>query len=208
MDNMSKRHRRYQGQYTLSSGNGLGQEQGISGGYQHNWGREQGDKTLKSYYSISGGLAHDDRWKNSGRETENYFPGEAQSYNKTTGFDRSHSLNPTILGMMRWRPDSTNTFFLWTQVEYNNNCSTSRQETEQLVDSGYGYTPTINQYVNTLNRGHETNLTTTGNWTHFFKDGSFTIGGVLNYTDGKSRRWTDRTITDHQSGFSSTLTQL
>ena len=80
-NNMSKRHRRYQGQYTLSSGYGLGQEQGISGGYQHNWNREQGNKPLKSYYSISGGLAHDDRWKNSGIETKNYFPGEAQSYN-------------------------------------------------------------------------------------------------------------------------------
>ena len=89
-NNVAKRHRKYQGQYTLNSGNGLGQEQGISGGYQHNWGREQGDKTLKSFYSISGGLAHDDKWKSSGSETENYFPGEAQSYNKTTGFDRSH----------------------------------------------------------------------------------------------------------------------
>ena len=206
-NNMAKRHRKYQGQYTLSSGNGLGQEQGISGGYQHNWGREQGDKTLKSYYSISGGLAHDDRWKSSGSETENYFPGEAQSRNKVEGFDRSHELNPTILGMMRWRPDSTNMFFLWAQVDYKNNRSTNRRETEQSVDSGYGYTPTINQQVSTLNRGHQTELYTTGIWTHFFKDGSFKIGGVVNYTDSKNKRWADRTITDYQSGLSSTLSQ-
>ena len=206
-NNVAKRHRRYQGQYTLNSGYGLGQEQGISGGYQHNWGREQGDKTLKSYYSISGGLAHDDRWKSSGSETENYFPGEAQSRNKVEGFDRSHSLNPTILGMMRWRPDSTNTIFLWAQVEYDNNRSISRQETEQMVDSGYGYAPTINQHVGTLSRGHETRIRTSGSWTHFIKDGSFKIGGGLNYTDGKSQRWADRTITDHQGGLSSTLSQ-
>ena len=206
-NNVAKRHRRYQGQYTLNSGNGLGQEQGVSGGYQHNWGREQGDKTLKSYYSISGGLAHDDRWKSSGSETENYFPGEAQSRNKVEGFDRSHELNPTILGMMRWRPDSTNSFFLWAQVEYDNNRSISRQETEQMVDSGYGYAPTINQHVGTLSRGHETRIRTSGSWTHFIKDGSFKIGGGVNYTDGKSQRWADRTITDHQGGLSSTLSQ-
>ena len=206
-NNVAKRHRRYQGQYTLNSGYGLGQEQGVSGGYQHNWGREQGDKTLKSYYSISGGLAHDDRWKSSGSETENYFPGEAQSRNKVEGFDRSHELNPTILGMMRWRPDTANTFFLWAQVEYDNNRSISRQETEQMVDSGYGYAPTINQHVGTLSRGHETRIRTSGSWTHFIKDGSFKIGGGVNYTDGKSQRWADRTITDHQSGLSSTLSQ-
>ena len=207
-NNVAKRHRRYQGQYTLNSGNGLGQEQGISGGYQHNWGREQGDKTLKSYYSFSGGLAHDDRWKSSGSETENYFPGEAQSRNKVEGFNRSHELNPTILGMMRWRPDSTNTFFLWAQVDYKNDRSISRQETEQSVDSGYGYTPTINQQVSTLNRGHQTEIRTSGSWTHFIKDGSFKIGGGLNYTDSKNKRWTDRTITDHQSSLSYTLSQL
>ena len=206
-NNMAKRHRRYQGQYTLSSGYGLGQEQGVSAGYQHNWGREQGDKTLKSYYSISGGLAHDDRWKSSGIETENYFPGEAQSYNKTTGFDRSHSLNPTILGMMRWRPDTTNMFFLWAQLEYDNNRSVNRRETEQSVDSGDGYVPTVNQQVNTLSRGHETKLITTGDWTHLFKNGSLKIAGRLNYSDSKSKQWTDRAITDYQSDFASTLSQ-
>lgn len=206
-NNVAKRHRRYQGQYSLNSGNGLGQEQGISGGYQHNWGREQGDKTLKSFYSFSVGLAHDDRWKNSGIETKNYFPGEAQSYNKTTGFDRSHSLNPTILGMMRWRPDTTNTFFLWAQLEYDNNRSVNRRETEQSVDSGDGYVPTINQQVNTLSRGHETTINTTGNWTHLFKDGSLKIAGGLTYTDSKSKQWFDRTITDYSSNNSSALSQ-
>ena len=206
-NNMSKRHRRYQGQYTLSSGYGLGQEQGISGGYQHNWNREQGNKPLKSYYSISGGLAHDDRWKNSGIETKNYFPGEAQSYNKTTGFDRSHELMPTILGMMRWRPDTTNNIFLWAQIEYKNHRSTNRRETEQSVDSGDGYVPTINQQLNSLSRGHEAQFETTGNWTHLFKDGSLKIAGGLTYTDSKSKQWFDRTITDYSSNNSSALSQ-
>ncbi len=206
-NNMAKRHRRYQGQYTLSSGNGFGQEQGLSGGYQHNWSREQGNKPLKSFYSISGGLAHDDLWKNSGNETENYFPGEAQSHNKTTGFDRSHTLSPTILGMMRWRPDTTNTFFLWAQVTYNNNRYINRRETEQSVDSGNGFVPTINQQVNSLSRGHETKINTTGDWTHFFKDGSLKIGGRLNYTDSKDKQWINRTITDYSGANSSALSQ-
>ena len=206
-NNMAKRHRKYQGQYTLNSGYGLGQEQGISGGYQHNWGREQGDKTLKSYYSISGGLAHDDRWKSSGSETENYFPGEAQSRNKVKGFDRSHSLNPTILGMMRWRPDTTNMFFLWGQIEYDSNRSTNRRETEQSVDSGDGYVPTIKQQVNTLNRGHETKIYANGNWTHFIKDGSLTLASGLSYNDRKSKQWIDRTITDYLGNNSSALSQ-
>lgn len=206
-NNVAKRHRKYQGQYTLNSGNGLGQEQGISGGYQHNWTREQGYKTLKSYYSISGGLAHDDKWKSSGSETENYFPGEAQSYNKTTGFDRSHSLNPLILGMMRWRPDSTNMFFLWAQLEYDNNRSINRRETEQSVDSGNGYVPIIKQQVNTLNRGHETKIYANGNWTHFIKDGSLTLASGLSYNDRKSKQWIDRTITDYLGNNSSALSQ-
>ena len=206
-NNIAKRHRRYQGQYTLSSGYGMGQEQGISGGYQHNWSREQGNKTLKSYYSISGGLAHDDRWKNSGSETENYFPGEAQSYNKTTGFDRSHSLNPTILGMMRWRPDTTNNIFLWAQIEYDNNRSTNRRETVQSVDYGNGYVPIIKQQVNTLNRGHETKIYANGNWTHFIKDGSLTLASGLSYNDRKSKQWIDRTITDYLGNNSSALSQ-
>ena len=206
-NNMAKRHRKYQGQYSLNSGYGLGQEQGISGGYQHNWGREQGDKTLKSYYSISGGLAHDDRWKSSGSETENYFPGEAQSYNKTTGFDRSHSLNPTILGMMRWRPDTTNNIFLWAQIEYDNNRSTNRRETVQSVDSGNGYVPIIKQQVNTLNRGHETKIYANGNWTHFIKDGSLTLASGLSYNDRKSKQWIDRTITNYLGNNSSALSQ-
>ena len=206
-NNMAKRHRRYKGQYTLSSGNGFGQEQGISGGYQHNWSREHGNKPLKSYYSISGGLAHDDRWKNSGIETKNYFPGEAQSYNKTTGFDRSYSLNPTILGMMRWRPDTTNTFFLWAQLEYDNNRSINRRETEQSVDSGNGYVPIIKQQVNTLNRGHETKIYANGNWTHFIKDGSLTLASGLSYNDRKSKQWIDRTITDYLGNNSSALSQ-
>jgi len=206
-NNVAKRHRKYQGQYTLNSGNGLGQEQGISGGYQHNWTREQGYKTLKSYYSISGGLAHDDKWKSSGSETENYFPGEAQSYNKTTGFDRSHSLNPTILGMMRWRPDTTNNIFLWAQLEYDNNRSTNRRETVQSVDSGNGYVPIIKQQVNTLNRGHETKIYANGNWTHFIKDGSLTLASGLSYNDRKSKQWIDRTITDYLGNNSSALSQ-
>ncbi len=206
-NNVAKRHRKYQGQYTLNSGNGLGQEQGISGGYQHNWTREQGYKTLKSYYSISGGLAHDDKWKSSGSETENYFPGEAQSYNKTTGFDRSHSLNPTILGMMRWRPDTTNNIFLWAQIEYDNNRSTNRRETVQSVDSGNGYVPIIKQQVNTLNRGHETKIYANGNWTHFIKDGSLTLASGLSYNDRKSKQWIDRTITDYLGNNSSALSQ-
>ena len=143
-NNVAKRHRRYQNQSILSSGYGLGQEQGISGGYQHNWSREQGNKTLKSYYSISGGLAHDDRWKNSGIETKNYFPGEAQSYNKTSGFDRSHELMPTIHGMMRWRPDTTNNIFLWggheAQFETTGNWTHLFKDGSLKIAGGLNYT--------------------------------------------------------------------
>lgn len=207
-NNVAKRHRKYQNQYTLNAGYGLGQEQGLSGGYQHNWTREQGDKTLKSYYSFSGGLAHDDRWKNSGSETENYFPGEAQSYSSTTGFDHSHELEPTILGMMRWRPDTVNNIFLWAQVTYSNKRSTSRRETEQSVDSGNGYIPTINQMVNSMTRGHETKINTSGFWSRLFKDGSIMLGGSLNYTDAKDKQWFDRTITDYAGAQSSSLSQF
>ena len=124
----------------------------------------------------------------------------------TDGRIRESKPRTTSLARLR-RPDTTNNIFLWAQIEYNNYRSTSSRETEQSVDSGHGYVPSTNQQVNSLNRGHETQFETTGNWTHLFKDGSLKIAGGLTYTDSKSKQWFDRTITDYSSNNSSALSQ-
>ncbi len=69
-NNIDKRWRRNMNQSTASWGNGFGQEQGASAGYQHNWQRKEGKHDLKSNYSFTGGIAHDLPIGNSSRPVQ------------------------------------------------------------------------------------------------------------------------------------------
>ena len=208
-NNLGKRHRHYMGRSMSMWGNGFGQEQGASAGYQHKWKQQSGTQELKSQYSFSGGLAHDDNWRTSHTETENFFPNTAASRISSTSYNRNHELSPTINADLRWAKDSLNTFSLTASVDHKRTRSHGREETEQEEQTVMGnYQPTLSQYINSRSEGHATHLYTKAGWEHYIKDGALGASITLNYTDSKSERWNDRTITSHTSSIlSSQLNQ-
>ena len=70
-NNINRSHRRDMNSGMSTWSNGFGEEQGASAGYQHNWQHKEGTHDLKSNYSFTGGIAHDDSRRTSGEETEN-----------------------------------------------------------------------------------------------------------------------------------------
>ena len=74
-------------------------------------------------------------------------------------------------------------------------------ENEEITASGY--IPTLSQYVESHSDGHETALSSRAGWEHYVKDGSLGASIQLDYTDGKSNNWTDRTVTSHITSLNS-----
>ena len=198
-NNIDRRWRRNMNQTTGSMGSGFGQEQGASAGYQHNWQQKAGSHDLKSSYSFTGGLAHDDNRRTSGEETENYFPNTTATRSTSEDYQRSHKLEPRLKAYLQWVKDSLNTFTLSAEVEHSNNRSDSRQTTEQAEMFGTNYVPTLSQFNATHTDGHLTTLNTRARWEHYIKDGALGASVNLNYQDRKTNGQTERTITRHSS---------
>ncbi len=198
-NNIDRRWRRNMNQTTGSMGSGFGQEQGASAGYQHNWQQKAGSHDLKSSYSFTGGLAHDDNRRTSGEETENYFPNTTATRSTSEDYQRSHKLEPRLKAYLQWVKDSLNTFTLSAEVEHSNNRSDSRQTTEQAEMFGTNYVPTLSQFNATHTDGHQTTLNTRARWEHYIKDGALGASVNLNYQDRKTNGQTERTITRHSS---------
>ena len=208
-NNIERRHRRYMGGWGVSYSNGFGSEVGGAAGYQHNWLRNQGKEELKSNYSFSGGLAHDDRHSNDRTEIENYFPDAAVNRQNVNSYLHTHELNPNFRADMRWRIDTLNTISLRFETEHKNKRSQMRQTTEQEEYVGEGYVPTLSQLESMRDEGHETMLRFGANSSHqLAKEGTLGTNFLLTYTNGKTDSWTERTITDYQGGnLSSILNQ-
>ena len=202
-NNIDKRWRRNMNQSTASWGNGFGQEQGASAGYQHNWQRKEGTHDLKSNYSFTGGVAHDDDWRTSGEETENYFPNTTATRTTSDNYQRNHKLEPRLNANLRWVKDSLNTFTLRAEAEHINSRSHSRQTTEQEAAFGSEYVPTLSQYNATHTEGHQTKLKTKAGWEHYVKDGALGASVTLDYQDGITNGQTERTITAHNQSYTS-----
>ena len=202
-NNIDKRWRRNMNQSTASWGNGFGQEQGASAGYQHNWQRKEGTHDLKSNYSFTGGVAHDDDWRTSGEETENYFPNTTATRTTSDNYQRNHKLEPRLNSNLRWVKDSLNTFTLRAEAEHTNSRSHSRQSTEQEAAFGSEYVPTLSQYNATHTDGHQTKLKTKAGWEHYVKDGALGASVTLDYQDGKTNGQSERTITAHNQSYTS-----
>ena len=202
-NNIDKTIRKTMNGWSSGWGNGYGQEQGGTAGYQHKWQEKQGTQEMKSQYSITGGLSHDDKWGTSHAETENYLPNTAATRSNSETYFRNHKLNPRLNADLRWARDSLNTFSLSASVEHNNKRSHSRQTSEQEEMNASGYIPTLSQYVESHGDGHETSLNTRAGWEHYIKEGSLGASIQLNYTDGKSDSWTDRTVTSHIASLNS-----
>lgn len=208
-NNIDKKIRKSMNQWASNSGDGYGQEQGGAAGYQHKWKEKQGRYELKSQYSFTGSLAHDDSWGTSHEYTENYFPGTAATRSTSEQYRRNHNLNPRLNADLRWATDSLNTFSLRASAEHKKKRSHSRETTEQEEMHTNGYLPTLSQYVGGYSDGHETALNTKAGWEHYVKDGALGASVQLNYTNGKDNNWTDRNITSHINSLaSSKITQF
>ena len=202
-NNIDKTIRKTMNGWSSGWGNGYGQEQGGAAGYQHKWKEKEGTQEMKSQFSITGGLSHDDKWGTSHAETENYLPNTAATRSNSETYYRNHKLSPRLNADLRWARDSLNTFFLSASVEHNNNRSENRQTSEQEEMNANGYIPTLSQHVESHSDGHGTTLSTRAGWEHYVKDGSLGASIQLNYTDGKSDSWTERTITSHIASLNS-----
>ena len=215
-NNVDKRHRRTMNGGFSTWGNGFGKEEGASVGYQHKWQRKEGTQEMKSQYSFSGGVAHDDDRNINGDETENYFPNTSLSRITSENYHRFHQLHPTFNADLRWARDSLNTYLLSASVEHDTHRSHSRETTEQseaavqgdLQSPSVPYAATLSQFTASRTEGHRTAFNTTAGWNHYIKDGSLGASVKLNYSDTKDESQTERTVTSHlQTLASSHLSQ-
>ena len=205
-NNVDKHWRRNMNGSTANMGNGFGKEHGASAGYQHNWQRKEGTHDLKNYYSITGGVAHDDDQRNDHQETENYFPGTAATRSTSESYQRSHKLEPRVKADLHWVRDTLNTFTLSASAEHTSSRSHSRQTTTQqeaLATPNVPYVAMLSQHTTSHTHGHKTALNTRAAWEHYVKDGALGASVTLNYQDGKTDSQTDRTITAHSTAYTS-----
>ena len=202
-NNVDKRIRKNMNGWSSSWSNGYGQEQGTTAGYQHKWNKKEGTQEMKSQYSFTGGVAHDDSRRTSGEETETYFPNTAATRSTSQNYSRTHKLEPRLNASLRWAKDSLNTFSLSADASHTQNRSDSRQTTEQEDMLGSDYVPTLSQYNTTHTDGRQTALGVNVGWEYYIKDGALGASVTLNYRDGKSDGLTNRTITAHNQTYTS-----
>ena len=207
-NNINKNHRRNMNNSWSSMNRRFGQEQGVSAGYQHNWNRKEGSHDLKSYYSVTGGIVHDDNWRTEHQVTENYLPNTAATRSSSEDYKRNHVLEPRVSANLRWVRDTLNTFSLSASAEHQSKRSRSRQSMEQESAIGTAFMPTLSQQTSGHSEGRETKMNTEAKWEHYVKDGALGASVRLSYVDGHTEGQTERTITAHSEALaSSQLTQ-
>ena len=205
-NNVDKHWRRNMNGSTANMGNGFGKEHGASAGYQHNRQRREGTHDLKNYYSITGGVAHDDDQRDDHQVTENYFPDMAATRSTSESYRRNHRLEPRVKADLRWARDTLNTFMLSASAEHTSSRSDSRQTTDQQEASATAnvpYVAILSQHTTTHTNGCQTTLNTRAGWEHYVKDGALGATVTMNYKDGKTDGCTDRTITAHSTAYTS-----
>ncbi|MCR4958405.1 MAG: outer membrane beta-barrel protein [Prevotella sp.] len=221
-NNIDKKLRKSMNGWSGSWGHGYGLEQGMAAGYQHKWKKKEGTQEMKSQYTFSGNMTHDDGWSTTHEETENYLPNTAATRNNSERYYRDHKLSPTLNADLRWAADSQNTFSLRASVEHVRKRSHSRQTEEQSeaiaadptlsllaasptlpLLAAVPYAAILSQRTLAHNEGDATTISTTAMWEHYIKDGALSGSLSFNYTDGKTDSWTDRTVTSHVAALSS-----
>ncbi|MBQ1667035.1 MAG: carboxypeptidase regulatory-like domain-containing protein, partial [Prevotella sp.] len=202
-NNIEKTLRKSMNGWSGSWGDGYGQEQGIAAGYQHKWKKKEGTQEMKSQYTFTGNVAHDDNWNTSHAETENYLPNTAAMRSTSEQYHRNHELSPTLNADLHWATDSLNSFTIRASVEHHDKRSHSRQTVEQEELNASGYLPTLSQHVNKHGNGRTTSLSTIAMWDHYIKDGGLNGSVSLNYSDSKANNWTDRNVISHIASLAS-----
>lgn len=202
-NNIEKTLRKSMNGWSGSWGDGYGQEQGIAAGYQHKWKKKEGSQEMKSQYTFTGNVAHDDNWNTSHAETENYLPNTAAIRSTSEQYHRNHELSPKLNADLHWATDSLNSFTIRASVEHHDKRSHSRQTVEQEELNTSGFLPTLSQYVNKHGNGRSTSLSTMAMWDHYIKDGGLNGSVSLDYSDSKTNSWTDRNVISHIASLAS-----
>ena len=204
-NNVDKHWRRNMNGSTANMGNGFGKEHGTSAGYQHNWQRKEGTHDLKSYYSITGGVAHDDNQRSDHQETENYFPNTVATRSSSESYQRDHKLEPRVKADLRWVRDTLDTFTLSASAEHTSSRFHSRQTIDQqeAFAANVPYAAVLSQLNTSHTDGHQTTLNTRAGWEHYIKEGTLGASVTMNYESGKTDGQTDRIITAHNTTYTS-----
>ena len=192
-NNIDKQRRRTMSGGWGNWGNGFGQSQGASAGYQHNWREKEGTQEKRSNYNFSGGLLHADRWNTSGSETENFMEGAAVKRSTSESYNREHTMSPFLNGELTWDIDTLNSIRFHAGIEHKQKRDNSWTDTEQ---EGL-----LSQLTRSHGKGHETSFQTSGTWYRFMENDA-TLGASysVNYNDGTSEQWTDRDVTPLTGG--------
>lgn len=187
-NNMAReRHRSMNGGWS-NWGNGFGNSQGASAGYQHNWRQKEGTQEMRSNYSFNGGLTHTDDWRTDYSETLNFMEDDATKRTYTEDYNRSHKLNPHFNADLGWDIDSLNTLIFNFKVEHNQTRTNGRRDMRQ--------DDVLQQLTHSTGEGHESSVNVRGSWYHFINsDNAFGANFNLNYIDGKNDSWTNRDVT-------------
>lgn len=197
-NDLSKQRRQTMSSASANMSKDFGQEQYGAAGYQHNWKRTEGGQTLKSSWAVSGGMAHDDRWSRTRRDTEDFFPGETYNYTTTSNYQRNHALNPNVEASFRNAINTKNTVSVRASIDHirlrarsdnrsaqfdSDPYATWQQPLDAAFDSQMLPGMLLRDRTQSTSEGHSTNVSTSAGWTHYIKDGSLSLSTNINYSE-------------------------
>ena len=214
INDLNKQRRRTMRSSSNNQAKDFGREQYGAAGYQHNWNRKEAGQTLRNSWSVSGGMAHDDRWSRDRRDTENFFPDEAYNYTTTSNYQHSHALNPNAEATFRKAINVKNTISLSARFDYKRHRSHSDNHLAQFAHNPYDIWPQplttafdsltlpgllLRNRTLSVSEGHDTKIAANISWTHYIKEGSLSLAASTNYSEGLRDGMTERLI-EHFTG--------
>ena len=213
-NDISKQFRRTMRSSSTDRSKDFGREQYGAAGYQHNWNRKEAGQTLRNNWSVSGGVAHDDRWSRGRSDTENFFPDEAYNYTTTSNYRYSHTLNPNAEATFRRAFNVKNTVSANVTFDHKRLRNRSDNRSAQFDSDPYAVwqQPLVAAFdslmlpglllrnrTQSASEGHATTVAAHATWTHYIKGGSLSITGGMNYYENLRDGLTERQI-EHFTG--------
>lgn len=208
------RHHRTMNSASSESGKTFGQGQYGAAGYQHNWKRKDAGQTLKSNWSVSGGLGHYDTWERGRTDTENFFAGEDYNYITDSKYSRTHTLKHDAVVTYRQAINKMNTISAHASYDYNRSRQKKDKRSAQFdrvpdnirIHSAAIYFDSLSvpgmllrSRIRQTAEGDAAQLSAGVGWTHYIKDGSLSVSAHVNYTEQTENGLTERFI-EHLSG--------
>ncbi|MBP5514070.1 MAG: TonB-dependent receptor, partial [Bacteroidaceae bacterium] len=223
VNDLNKQNRRTMRMSSSNFSKDFGREQYGAAGYQHNWNRKEAGQTLRRNWSVSGGVAHDDRWSRNRSDTENFFPGEDYNYTTTSSYLRNHAINPNAEVTFQNAFNVKNTIRFNATFDHKRLRSRNDNRSAQFDNDPYEswQQPLVTAFdslslpgmllrnrTRSASEGHSSAVGANATWTHYIKKGSLSLTGAVNYSeslqDGQTERIIEHFIGD---GLTSTLQQ-